>query len=61
VNANVAIIAAGATFASTVIVGLVAGILLSGRTGQSLWVLAGLGVGLVVGAVSAWRLISRAM
>lgn len=60
-NQNVAIVAAGATFAFTVIAGLVGGILLSGRTGSSLWVLAGLGLGLAAGAAGAWRLVSRSM
>jgi len=61
VNPNVAIVAAGATFAFTVIAGMLVGIWLSGRTGQSLWVLGGLGLGLIAGAVSAWRLVSRSL
>lgn len=60
-NPNVAIVAAGATFAFTVIAGLVAGIWISGRTGNSLWVLAGLGAGLAAGVAGAWRLVSRSM
>jgi len=61
VTQNAAIIAAGSTFAFTVVAGMLAGIWLSGRTGQPLWVLGGLGIGLVTGAVSAWRLVSRSL
>lgn len=60
-NQNVAIVAAGATFAFTVIAGMVIGIWISGRTGNSLWVLAGLGAGLAAGTAGAWRLVSRSM
>ena len=60
-NQNVAIVAAGATFAFTVIAGMLIGIWLSGRTGQSLWVLGGLGIGVIAGSAGAWRLVSRSL
>ncbi|MDQ2681252.1 MAG: AtpZ/AtpI family protein [Candidatus Eremiobacteraeota bacterium] len=50
------IIGAGASFAGAVILGLVAGIWLAGRTGQQLWVFGGLLVGMIVGGYGAYRL-----
>jgi hypothetical protein len=58
VNAG-AIIGAGASFAVTVLAGLLAGIWLAGRTGQQLWVLGGLFAGLAIGGYAAFRLILR--
>jgi len=54
-----AIIGAGASFALTVLAGLLAGIWLAGRTGQQLWVLGGLFAGLALGGYAAVRLILR--
>lgn len=53
------IIGAGASFAVTVLAGLLAGIWLAGRTGQQLWVLGGLFAGLAIGGYAAFRLILR--
>lgn len=53
------IIGAGATFAGAVMAGLVAGIWLAGRTGQQLWVLGGLLVGMALGGYGAYRLAVR--
>ncbi len=50
------VIGAGASFAGAVLLGLVAGIWLAGRTGQQLWVLGGLLVGIIVGGYGAYRL-----
>jgi hypothetical protein len=55
------VIGAGATFAFTTVLGMLVGIWLAGRTGQSLWVLGGLFGGLVVGAAGAWRLVAGAL
>lgn len=54
-----AVIGAGVSFAGTVLVGLVLGIWLAGRTGQQLWVVGGLFGGALLGAVAAARLILR--
>ena len=54
-----AIIGAGVSFAGTVLVGLLLGIWLAGRTGQQLWVLGGLFGGLALGGYAAIRLILR--
>lgn len=54
-----AVIGAGASFAVTVLLGLLAGIWLAGRTGQQLWVLGGLFAGLAIGGYAAFRLILR--
>jgi len=58
VNA-VNLVGAGASFAVTVLVGLVLGIWLAGRTGHQLWVLGGLFGGLALGGYAAVRLILR--
>ncbi|MEO6912838.1 MAG: AtpZ/AtpI family protein [Candidatus Baltobacteraceae bacterium] len=50
------IIGAGATFAGAVIAGLAGGIWLAGRSGQALWVLGGLLLGMAIGAYGAYRL-----
>jgi hypothetical protein len=55
------LVGAGASFASTVVVGLLAGIWLSRATGGQLWVLAGLFAGLLIGGFSAYRLIARSI
>ena len=55
------VVAAGGTFAMTALAGLVAGIWIGGRTGQGLWVLAGLFGGLAVGAYAAYRLMMRSL
>ena len=51
--------AAGGTFAALALVGLLAGILWSERSGQSLWVVAGLFGGLLLGGSAALRLLWR--
>jgi hypothetical protein len=56
---NAAVIGAGVTFAGTVLVGLLAGILVGERTGQPLWVVGGLFAGLAIGAYGAILLILR--
>jgi hypothetical protein len=55
------VVAAGGTFAMTALAGLVIGIWIGGRTGQGLWVLAGLFGGLAVGAYAAYRLLMRSL
>lgn len=55
------VLAAGGTFAVTVLVGLVVGIWISDRTHQPLWVLGGLFGGLALGGYSAVRLLMRSM
>jgi hypothetical protein len=55
------VIGAGATFAGAALGGLLLGIWLSGRTGNQLWVLAGLGGGLAVGGYGAFRLLMRSL
>ncbi|MHB8147537.1 MAG: hypothetical protein ACYDGM_09820 [Vulcanimicrobiaceae bacterium] len=51
------IVAAGGSFAGSSVVGVLAGIALAGRTGQQLWVLGGLLLGMAVGAYAAIRLV----
>jgi hypothetical protein len=53
------VIGAGATFAGTVLAGLLAGIWLAGRTGAQGWVLGGLFGGLALGGYAAVRLVMR--
>lgn len=53
------LLAAGSTFAATVIVGLLAGIWLDHRLGTSYWVLVLFFAGLVLGSYAAWRLVAR--
>jgi F0F1-type ATP synthase assembly protein I len=53
----VKILAAGGTFAGATIIGLLVGIFIAGRTGQQLWVLAGIFLGLGAGGYSALRLL----
>jgi hypothetical protein len=54
---NGPVIAAGASFAVTVLIGFIAGVLIAQRSGQPLWALVGFFVGLGVGAYAAIRLI----
>lgn len=51
------LVAAGASFTGTTLLGLVVGIWLSGRTGQELWVLGGLFGGILLGGYAAFRLL----
>lgn len=53
------LLAAGSTFAATVVAGLLAGIWLDHRLGTSYWVLVLFFAGLVLGAYAAWRLVAR--
>jgi hypothetical protein len=55
------VLAAGGTFAITVLLGLVAGIIVADRTRQPLWALAGLAAGLGIGGYSAVRLLMRSL
>lgn len=55
------VVAAGATFAMTTLAGLVIGIWIGSRSGQGLWALAGLFVGLALGGYSAYRLMMRSL
>lgn len=55
------VLAAGGTFASTALVGLLIGIALSNHTHQPLWVLGGLFAGLALGGYGAFRLLMRSM
>jgi len=56
---TIALVAAGGTFAGAVLLGLLVGVWLSNRTGQPLWVLAGIFIGMAVGGYSAVRLLLR--
>jgi hypothetical protein len=58
---NVAVIGAGATFAGTVLLGFVLGVLVAGRSGQQLWVFGGLLAGLALGGYAAFRLLVRSI
>lgn len=51
------ILAAGGTFAGATIIGLLLGIFVAGRTGQQLWVLGGIFLGLAVGGYAAVRML----
>lgn len=51
------ILAAGGTFAGATIIGLLLGIFVAGRTGQQLWVLGGIFLGLALGGYSAVRML----
>ncbi len=51
------LVAAGSTFTGSSLLGLLAGIWLSGRTGQQLWVLGGLFAGIGLGGYAALRLL----
>jgi len=55
----VALIAAGGTFAGAVLLGLLIGIWLSNRSGQPLWVLAGIFSGMALGGYGAMRMLMR--
>jgi hypothetical protein len=61
VKAALPIIGAGAAFAGTVLLGLLGGIGLAGKTGQPLWALGGLFGGLALGGYAAVRLMLRSM
>jgi putative F0F1-ATPase subunit (Ca2+/Mg2+ transporter) len=54
-------IAAGITFSGTVLICMFAGIVISQRTGQALWVIGGLVVGIALGGYGAFRLVARSM
>jgi hypothetical protein len=56
-----AVIAAGSTFAGTVIVAIVIGIVLDQRLGRSDVIVYAFFAGLVIGAVAAWRLVAQAL
>lgn len=56
-----AVVAAGGTFAGTVIVAIVIGVVLDRRLGTSYWVLVLFFAGLALGAYSAWRLVAQAL
>jgi hypothetical protein len=55
------VLGAGGSFAVCALVGLGAGILLAGRTGQQLWVFGGLFAGLGLGGFSAFSLLRKSM
>jgi hypothetical protein len=55
------VVVAGGTFAAAAVIGLAAGVLAAGRTGQALWVPAGLLVGAAIGGYSAIRLLFRSL
>jgi hypothetical protein len=61
VKSALPVLAAGGTFAGTVLLGLLAGIWISEGTHEPLWVLGGLVVGLVLGGYGALRLLLRSM
>lgn len=55
------VIAAGSAFAFTVLIGIAVGVWLQRATGNGLWVLAGLVLGIAVGGYSAVRLLFRSL
>jgi uncharacterized protein YneF (UPF0154 family) len=61
VNGVVPVLAAGGTFAMATLAGLALGAWVAARTGQGLWVVAGLFGGLIVGGYSAYRLLMRSL
>ena len=54
---GVKILAAGGTFAGATLAGLLLGIFVAGRTGQTLWVPAAIFIGLGIGGFSAVRML----
>jgi hypothetical protein len=61
VKSLVPVLAAGGTFAVSSLAGLGIGILLADRSGQPMWVLGGLLMGLAIGAFSAFQLLRQSM
>ena len=59
-NEFVRVVAAGGTFASAALAGLVAGIFIGSRSHQPFWAFIGLIAGLALGAYSAVRLLLNA-
>jgi hypothetical protein len=55
------LVAAGSAFAGAAVLGLLCGIYAAGRRGEPLLAPAGLIVGALIGAYSAFRLLARAM
>lgn len=55
------VLAAGGTFAVTVLLGLFAGVAIGRHTGQPLWALGGLLAGVGIGGYSAVRLLLRSL
>ena len=55
------VLASGSTFVACTLAGLLAGIWVSSRSGQSLWVPAGLFGGLALGGYAAFRLLQRSL
>ena len=53
------VVAAGGSFAGSALLGALLGVLVAGRTGQQLWVLGGLLLGMAAGAYAAIRLVVR--
>jgi hypothetical protein len=61
VNGVLPVLGAGATFAASALLGLLAGVWLARSTGQGLWVLGGFVAGIGLGGYSAYRLLRRSM
>ena len=55
------LLGAGASFATTAVIGLLVGIWISRATGGQLWVFAGLFAGLLIGGFAAYRLLARSL
>ncbi|MGZ3498254.1 MAG: AtpZ/AtpI family protein [Vulcanimicrobiaceae bacterium] len=55
------LLGAGASFATTTVIGLLVGIWISRTTGGQLWVLVGLFAGLLIGGYAAYRLVARSL
>lgn len=55
------VLAAGGTFAVSGLAGLGAGILMAQHSGQPLWAVGGLFVGLALGAFTAFQLLRQSM
>jgi hypothetical protein len=61
VKSTLPVLVAGASFAGAAILGLVVGIVVATRVGQSLYVPAGLLVGAAIGGYSALRVVLRSL
>jgi F0F1-type ATP synthase assembly protein I len=55
------LLAAGTTFAATVVAGLFAGTWLDQRLGTSYWVIVLFFAGFILGIYGAWRLVARSL
>ena len=55
------LLVAGATFAGSALLGILLGVVVAGRSGNQLWVLAGLALGIGFGGYAAVRALMRSI